>query len=204
MLDNFLLAALGVLVGLVLTFYGYALFRLLLPIIGFYYGFLFGQSLAGSSALWAWLFGLLCAVALAFLAYAYWSLLVTVGGAFIGFSLGYTFSEWLGLWNWLSAVIGIVAATGFALLFFTVKDVMVMVYTAFAGAGLIFAGLATFFPSLLGWLGAQSNWLTLLLTLVVGTVGTIAQMFIFSGLDTYSEPPQGGPPYFSLPNAESV
>ena len=199
MLDNILLGTLGVLVGLVVTFYGYGIFRMILPVLGFFYGFILGRDLFPNSPVWGWTFGLIIAVALAVLAYAYWSVLMTVGGAFIGFSFGYMLGDWIGLWSWINVIIGVVLGAGFALAYFLFKDLMVMVWTAFAGAGIIFAGLAYFWPAVLGWLGNSSNWLTFILTLVVGVIGTIAQMFIFSGLAYYSAPPAGGPPYVGSP-----
>ncbi len=206
MLENILLGALGVIVGLVITFYGYAIFRLILPIIGFFYGFILGKSLFPDGPVWGWTFGIVFALVLAFLAYAYWSVLMTVGGAFIGFTLGYTFGVWLfpPMLEWIGVIIGIVLGAGFALMYFLFKDLMVMVWTAFAGAGIIFAGLAFFWPAVLGWLGNSSNWITFILTLVVGVIGTIAQMFIFSGLAYYSAPPAGGPPYVGAPASRAA
>ena len=203
MLDNILLGTLGVLVGLVVTFYGYAIFRMILPVLGFFYGFILGRSFFPDSQWLGWAMGIVFAIALAALAYAYWSALMTVGGAFIGFSLGYMFGDWLVLPSWVNAIIGIILGAGFALVYFLFKDLMVMVWTAFAGAGIIFAGLAFFWPTVLGWLGDSSNWLTFVLTLVVGAIGTIAQMFIFSGLAYYSAPPAGGPPYMGAPTSRT-
>lgn len=201
---NILLGTLGVIVGLVVTFYGYAIFRLILPVLGLFYGFILGHSFFPDSAVWGWTLGILFAIALAVLSYAYWSVLMTVGGAFIGFSLGYMMGGWLGLLNWINVIIGIVLAVGFALFYLMFKDLMVMVWTGFAGAGIILAGLAVFWPTVLGWLSNSSNWLTLILTLVVGVIGTIAQMFIFSGLAYYSAPPASGPPYLGAPSSRAV
>lgn len=200
---SILLGTLGVIVGLVVTFYGYAIFRLILPVLGLFYGFILGKSFFPDSPVWGWVLGILFAIALAALAYAYWSALMTIGGAFIGFSLGYMIGDWIGLWSWTNVIIGVVLGAGFALVYFLFKDLMVMVWTAFAGAGIIFTGLAVFWPTLLGWLGNSSNWLTFILTIVVGVIGTIAQMFIFSGLAYYSEPPAGGPPYVGAPASQA-
>lgn len=200
---SILLGTLGVIVGLVVTFYGYAIFRLILPVLGLFYGFILGKSFFPDSPVWGWVLGILFAIALAALAYAYWSALMTIGGAFIGFSLGYMIGDWIGLWSWTNVIIGVVLGAGFALMYFLFKDLMVMVWTAFAGAGIIFTGLAVFWPTLLGWLGNSSNWLTFILTIVVGVIGTIAQMFIFSGLAYYSEPPAGGPPYVGAPASQA-
>ncbi len=196
-LNHIVLGSLGVIVGLIATFFGYGVFRLILPFLGFFYGYILGQSLVQSNV-WGFVLGILFAVVLAVLAYAYWSLLVTVGGAIMGFSLGVAFGEWIGFWNWVNVIIGIGLGLIFALLWLVLKDVMVMWITALAGAGIVMAGLAYFWPLVFGWLN-NGNWLAAILTVVLGVVGFLAQMVIFAAMKLYSEPPAGGPPYVYIP-----
>jgi hypothetical protein len=202
-LNHIILGSLGVIVGLVATFFGYGIFRLILPVLGFFYGYLLGSSLV-EGALWGFLLGLLFALVLGFLSYAYWSLLVTVGGAIIGFSLGYAFGEWLNLWNWISVIIGVGLAVVFGVLWFLFKDLMVMWLTALAGAGIVAAGLAYFWPALFGWLNNEGNWIATILVIALGIVGFLVQMVVFASMKLYSEPPPGGPPYVYVPSGSSA
>lgn len=194
MLEQILLGTLGILVGLAVCFYGYAVFRLLLPVLGFLFGVMIGRSLFPENPVFGWVIGIGLALLFAWIAYAAWSVLIGLGGAFLGFALGVSLGEWLHLWDWLSVVIGVVIAAGVGVLFFLAKDLMVMLITGLAGAAAIFSGLAYFMPTIFGWLGNEANWLTFILTIVLGLLGFGVQMAVFAGQRMYSEPPPGGPP----------
>jgi hypothetical protein len=202
-LNHIILGSLGVIVGLVATFFGYGVFRLILPVLGFFYGYILGSSLV-EGAVWGFMLGILFALVLGVLAYAYWSLLVTVGGALIGFSLGYAFGEWLNLWDWVSVLIGVGVAVLFGALWFMFKDLMVMFLTAMAGAGIVAAGLAYFWPLIFGWLNNEGNWIASILVIALGIVGFLGQMVIFATMKLYSEPPAGGPPYVYIPSGSAA
>lgn len=197
-LNHIVLGSLGVIVGLVATFFGYGVFRLILPFLGFFYGYILGQSMV-ESAFWGFGLGVLTAVVLAVLSYAYWSLLVTIGGAIAGFGLGFALGEWIFPWQWINVLIGVGVAVLFAALWFVFKDVWIMFATAFAGAAIAFSGLAYFWPRIFGWLANDGNWLAVLLTIALGLVGFVVQMVIFAAMHAYSEPPPGGPRYVNLP-----
>lgn len=199
-LNHIVLGSLAVLVGLVATFFGYAVFRVILPFLGFFFGYILGQSLV-ESAFWGFWLGMLFAVVLAVLSYAYWSLLMTIGGAIVGFGLGYALGEWLFPWHWISVLTGIGVGILFAALWFAFKDAWVMFVTAFAGAGIAFSGLAYFWPRLFGWLANDGNWLAVGLTVALGLVGFVVQLAVFRTMHIYSQPPPGGPGYVNLPAA---
>lgn len=201
-LNHIILGSLGVIVGLIATFFGYGVFRLVLPFLGFFYGYILGQSLVESN-MWGFVLGILFAVVLAVLSYAYWSLLVTVGGAILGFSLGVAFGEWIGFWNWINVLIGVGFALVFAVLWLVMKDAMVMFVTAMAGAGIVMAGLAHFWPLIFGWL-TNGGWIGTILTVVLGVLGFFVQSLIFAAMRLYSEPPPGGPPYVYVPAGSST
>jgi hypothetical protein len=193
-LNHLVLGSLGVVVGLVATFFGYAVFRLILPFLGFFYGYILGRSMV-ESAFWGFGLGVLTALVLAVLSYAYWSLLMTVGGAIAGFGLGYALGAWIFPWQWVHVLIGAAVAVLFAGLWFLYKDGWVMFVTAFAGAAITFSGLAYFWPRMFGWLANDGNWLAALLTVALGLLGFVVQMGIFAALHAYGAPPPGGPSY---------
>lgn len=199
-LNHIVLGSLGVIVGLVATFFGYGLFRLILPMVGFFYGYVLGLSLV-ESTFWGLMLGGLFAIVMAVLSYSYWSLLVTIGGALAGFGLGFAIGEWIFPWQWISILIGTSLAVIFAGLWFVFKDVWVMFASAFAGAGVTFLGLAYFWPRVFGWLANDGNWLTVLLTIALGIVGFVVQMGVFAAMHAYSAPPPGGPGYVNFRSA---
>ena len=116
-MSPFLTGLLLILAGLAGLFWGYRIFRILLPIIGGIAGYLIAAALFPNSLLLALVIGLVLAVAVAIFAYAAWSLMVTVSGAILGGSLGAAIAQGLNLWTWLGwLLIVVLAAVGAYLL----------------------------------------------------------------------------------------
>ena len=139
-------AFIGSLFGLALTFAGYKLFRILLPIWGFFFGLWFGaqsiQVLFNEGFLitmTSWIVGLIVGVIFALLAYPFY----TFGVALIAASLGYlvTFGLWLwfglpyGFLMWLVAIIVAIALTAVTLLL-NLQKWVIIIATAVLGASL--------------------------------------------------------------------
>lgn len=192
-LGTLLASLLLIFFGLGLTFYGYGVFRMLLPVVGFFAGLFLGLALAPNSQFWGWVLGIALAVLMAAVSYAYWSVMVGLGGALLGFTLGVALIEMLGWWNWIAVVVGLVLAVLFGALYFQYRDLFVMVSTALTGASLVFYGIGYFIPWF-SFLRDQGNWFTFLLTLVLGVVGATAQMAIFAGMTYYSAAGSRTPP----------
>ncbi len=198
LLGTVVISLLLILFGLVVTFYGYGIFRLLLPVIGFIAGLLIGRALLPDNAFWGWVVGLLLAVVFAYISYAYWSVMVTMSGALLGFTLGTSLMQMIGFWDWIGVVVGIVLAFVFGALYFAFRDLFVMASTAFTGAGLVFYGLGKFLPWF-EFLRDQGNWLTFILTLVLGIIGAVVQMQLFTSLRYYSAEHLNEPPPVVIP-----
>jgi len=174
------------LVGLVSCFYGYPLFRIFLILAGLIYGYLLGQFLAPASHPWlALIIGLGAAVFLAMLAYPLWSIGVIVIGAALGFmsfsSLGIALNASQGVLISLGAL----GATVVGVLFYRLRDLFVMLATAFNGAVQLVYGLGLIFPAM-AFGGGRSNFLAVWAIVVLGGFGFAVQYGMFKDRRTYS------------------
>ena len=139
----------GLLFGLALTFAGYRLFLVLLPIWGFFFGFFLGaqavQAIFGEAFLatvTSWVVGFIVAGVFAVLAYLFYLAAV----ALASFSLGYTASVGLltalglplagGFIAWIIAVV-VGVALAVVVLRFNIQKWVIEFGTAFLGAGAI-------------------------------------------------------------------
>jgi hypothetical protein len=151
-LEGILLGLLAIAIGLAFCFYGFRVFLVLLPIWGFFAGFLLGAN--GVTALFGdaflatatgWVVGFLLGLLFAVLSYLYyWIAVILLGGA-----LGYQLT--LGVLQWISPdfdgfiafilalIVGAIFAVGFFILH--MPAVLVIVATAIGGAGATVAGV---------------------------------------------------------------
>lgn len=181
------------LVGLAFCFFGYQLFRIILPIWAFFIGLwagmeavsgLFGAGfLSGSLGLIVGFgFGLL----LACIAYFVYSLAVVIFGATVGFALGQGFILLFGFDKGpLSWTVGVIVAVVFAGLFVLAKfpKIFIIILTAFAGAMVVISGVLMLFgvvPDAPMWFGLTSaivhnSFLWSLVWIVLAVLGMVFQ-----------------------------
>jgi len=152
-LNGLLLGALAVAIGLAFAFWGFRVFLILLPIWGFFAGFLLGAQgvtyIFGDGFLittFGWVVGFLLGLLFAVLSYLYyWVAVILLGGA-LGYQLTLGLLHWIGfeadgLIAFILAIIGgAIFAVGFFLL--QMPAVLVIVATAISGAGATIAGVA--------------------------------------------------------------
>jgi len=176
----------AIIVGLASCFYGYPLFRIFLIFAGLIYGYLLGQLLAPASQPWlALLVGVGAAVVVALLAYPLWSIGVIVIGAALGFAVLSALGLALNLSQGAVILMGALGAAVVGFLFYGVRDLVVMLATAFSGATQVVYGLGLLQPALtLG--GGQPNFLALVAIMVLGGVGFVTQYGMFKDQRTYS------------------
>ncbi len=173
-----IIAGLGLIIlGLVGAFFGYRIFRVLLPLYGGVAGFLLAWGWWGQSAwLLALIVGAVMAVVFAVLAYAFWSSMVAFGGLIMGGALGVAIGTSLNLWGWLTVLLAIGLGIVFAALFFWVRNEMVIISTSVTGATLVGRGVGELFgwrSGLEGVLNPNPAWLSILV-FAVGIVVFIA------------------------------
>lgn len=149
MLENLIIGILAILLGLVVAFAGYPLFRLVLPIAGFVFGFQIANAVFAS-----WLVGLIVGLALAVLlavfAYTLWSVAIGFAGAMLGLGIGSSIGTSLNLWGWLTLVLALGLAVLFLILAMRLKDIFVIIATALAGGGMAAFGASTLLPIIFG------------------------------------------------------
>jgi predicted flap endonuclease-1-like 5' DNA nuclease len=169
-MSPFFVGLLLILAGVAGLFWGYRIFRILLPIIGGLAGYLIAAALFPNSLFLALLIGFILAVALAILAYVAWSVMVTISGAILGGSLGAAIANGLDLWNWLGWILIIVLAAVGAFLVWKLRDEVVIILTAIVGAGFIADGLRAWFGP-----GAIRGLIWALIFIVLAVIGIVWQ-----------------------------
>ena len=150
-MNDAVIGLIAILVGLLACLAGYAVFRVVLPILGFFVGLGLGAQLAArilneqylSSPL-AWVIAIVVGLVLATIALLWWyvSVALTIGG--LGYAIGDGGAVGLGVGNPTGLVIaGLVVAVVFALaaLLLKVPIFIVILVTAFWGASALIGGV---------------------------------------------------------------
>jgi hypothetical protein len=151
-LNGILIGLLAVAIGLAFCFWGFRLFLVLLPIWGFFAGFLLGANAittffgdAFLATVTGWVVGVLLGLLFAVLSYLYyWVAIILIGGA-LGYQLTLGVFEWLNLnaEGWIAFISALVVGAIFAVGFFLLHmpAVIVIVASALLGAAATVAGV---------------------------------------------------------------
>jgi hypothetical protein len=154
-LEGIAVGLLALAVGAAFTFWGFRFFLILLPIWGFFAGFIFGANgisyLLGDGFLattLGWVVGFVLGIVFAILSYLYYWVAVVLLGAAVGYAAGIGLMHWLGNGGGLLAfsvgVIGAVILAGLVIVL-RVPKYLVVVLTAFGGAFTAVYGVALIF-----------------------------------------------------------
>ena len=147
-----------IVIGLAFCFYGYFAMRIVIPIWGFFAGFMLGAGATSFfdnseflSTVLGWILGLAVGLLFAALAYLFYEIAVVLAFASIGFTFGTAIMTGLNVdWNWLVVLVG--AAIGLAFGIFAAVGhmpmVILVVFSAIAGALATTAGLMLVFNAL--------------------------------------------------------
>jgi hypothetical protein len=150
-MNDAVIGLIAVLIGLLACLAGYAVFRVVLPILGFFVGLGLGAQLAASlfgepylGSVLSWVIAIVVGLVVATIAFVWWyvSVAITIGG--LGYAIGYGGAVGLGVADATVLVIaGIVVAVVFALiaLLLRVPIFIVIVVTAFWGASALIGGV---------------------------------------------------------------
>jgi hypothetical protein len=128
--------------------------------------------------------GVGAAVVLAALAYPLWSIGVIVLGAALGSTILISLGLALNASQSILILLGIIGAAAVGLLFFLVRDLLVMLTTAFNGSALMVIGLGWYIPALV--FGRGANLLDFVMMMVLGAFGFAVQYAMFREQRTYS------------------
>lgn len=176
----------AIIFGLAGCFYGYPLFRLVLIVAGLIYGYVFGQSLIPAGHPWlALMMGAGAAVVLAVLAYPLWSIGVIVIGGALGFMILGSLGLALNASQGMVVLLGVLGGAVVGYLFFSSRDLFVMLATAFNGAVQVIYGLGLLIPALAFGLG-RGNFMAVAAILALGAFGFAVQYGMFKDRRTYS------------------
>jgi hypothetical protein len=195
-LEGLLLGALVIAIGLAFAFWGFRVFLILLPIWGFFAGFLLGANgvdyLLGDGFLattMGWVVGFILGLFFAVLSYLYyWVAVILLGGA-LGYQLTIGLLQWIGFEadGFLAFILALIGGAVFAVAFFLLRmpAVLVIVATAISGAGATIAGVAIALGLVAienaggGIFGLHTQWelgwLGILAAIVVAFAGAIYQ-----------------------------
>jgi hypothetical protein len=175
----------AILIGLASCFYGYPMFRIFLILAGLIYGYVFGHFWVPASHPWlSLLIGLGAALILAALAYPLWSIGVVVVGAALGFMIFTAVGVSLNVSQWVLILLGVIGAMVVGLLFYHLRDLFVMLTSAFNGAALVVLGLGWYIPALA--FGGRANISDIVIMVVLGAFGFAVQYGMFKDRRTYS------------------
>lgn len=175
----------AILVGLASCFYGYPLFRMFLILSGLIYGYGLGQAwVPASHPGMSLAIGLGAALVLAALAYPLWSMGVIVVGGALGCMILVSMGLALNASQAVLILLGVIGAVAVGWLFYHVRDLFVMLTTAFNGAALLVFGLGWHVPALA--FGGQTNLPDLVIMVVLGALGFAVQYRMFKERRMYS------------------
>mgnify|MGYP001829104511 CR=1 FL=1 len=152
-LEGLLLGVLAIAIGLAFCFWGFRVFLILLPIWGFFAGFvlgangidyIFGDGFLATTT--GWVVGFLLGLLFAVLSYLYyWVAVILLGGA-LGYQLTMGLLHWIGFEadGLIAFILALVGGAVFAVGFFLLQmpAVLVIVASAISGAGATLAGVA--------------------------------------------------------------
>lgn len=150
---------LAVLIGLAFVFWGFRLFLILLPIWGFFFGFLFGAGVVTAlfgdgflSTVTGWVVGFGVGVLFAVLSYLYYWFAIVFIGASVGYTLGVGLLAMLGNGgdNLMGFIFGLIGAIIVAAIVVVLRlpKYLAIVLTAIAGAIAAIAGIALIFQQI--------------------------------------------------------
>lgn len=187
---------LQLLFGLFVCFAGFRLFVLLLPIFGFFAGFLvtaqaiqelFGGGFLATTS--SWVFGFVIGVLFAVLAYFFYYAAVAVLALTVGYELGVGFMTGISVSSgFLQFIVGLAVAAALtaAVILLNLPKVFIVVLTALAGAGMILTGILLALARIslpamnAGVVGAfiRDSWFWSLVYLAIVAAGIVVQMLL--------------------------
>jgi hypothetical protein len=151
-IEGLLIGLLAIAIGLAFAFYGFRVFLVLLPIWGFFAGFLLGASgityIFGDAFLatvTGWVVGFGLGLVFAVLSYLYYWVAVILLGGVLGYQLTIGLLQWIGFDadGIISFTLALIVGAAFAVGFFVLHmpAILVIVTTAISGAAATVAGV---------------------------------------------------------------
>lgn len=217
--QTIIVSLLALALGLVTCFAGFRLFVILLPIWGFFAGFLATaqaiQQLFGGgflATISSWVVAVVVGVLFAVVAYLFYYAAIVVLAATVGYELGVGLMAGLGANSgFILFIVGLGLAALFtvAVIVLNLPRVFIIVLTALGGASMILTGILLAFGGVtletldVGLVGGflRSSWLWFLAYLAIVVAGILAQMMV---PDTFTVSPYSqGQSSFQAPTSRA-
>jgi hypothetical protein len=201
-----IMSLIAMLVGLAVTFFGFRLFVILLPIWAFFAGFLATaqaiQELFGGGFLAtvsSWVFALVVGVMFAVAAYFFYYAAIAILAATVGYELGVGFMVGIGVSSgFLQFIVGVALAVLLivAVIVLNLPKAFIIALTALGGAGMILAGIFLALGRIAvadlgsGIVGSyiRTSWFWVLVYLAIAAFGIVVQFMLPGG---YAVTPYG-------------
>lgn len=203
-LESLVLGIFALLIGALWAFFGFRFFLILLPIWGFFIGFLAGAQVMAAlfgdgflATVTGWVVGFVFGLVFAVLSYLYYWIAVILLGASVGYAVGTGLMDALSLGDGvLAVVVGLVVAAGAAFVTMVLRapKYLVIALSAFGGSAAIIAGVLVIIGTVtvgeleFGIVGAalreiSSNIVWAIVWAVVGVAGLAYQVRSTLGLE---------------------
>ena len=145
--EFFCVTLFGLVFGTAIAFSGYSVFRAILPVFGFLYGFALGAhavlnlfGIGFLSAMTSWIVGLIVGIVLAFLSYRFYRFAIALVAGTLAYGLGVSILLWIGLRAgfiiWSAGII-LAAVMIYATFKFRLEKYVIVFNTAIMGAAVI-------------------------------------------------------------------
>ena len=193
--ELFCMTLIALFVGMAICFNGYRWFLILLPILGFFFGFGIGaqtvQALFGGgflSTVTSWVVGFVVALIFAALSYFFYLIGVALAGGSLGYALGVGLMGLLGFdFGFATWLVGIALGVIFAIgtIYFNIQKYVIVAFTSITGATVIVAAflvvLGKIDPSHLSTnvvrAAMQDSPFWLIIFIVLAVLGVAAQLY---------------------------
>jgi hypothetical protein len=188
----------AIVIGGVFCFWGYFAMRLVIPIWGFFAGFMLGAGATSFfddseflSTVLGWVLGFFVGLLFAVLAYLFYEIAVVLAFASIGFTLGSALMTALNIdWNWFVILAGVALGIVFGIVAVVTELPMVLlvVFSTIAGALAITAGLMLVFNAIdaKDWSSTavvdliDDDWWWWVIAFALAIAGLVAQMSVIT------------------------
>ncbi len=157
-MEDVVVGLLAIFVGAVFCFRGYLAMRIVIPIWGFFAGFVLGAGAVSAfddseflNTVLGWVLGLAIGLLFALIAYLYYEVAVVLAFSSIGFAFGSSLMTALNIdWNWLVILGGVALGVVFAIIAIMgeLPMILLVVFSMIAGALVMTAGLMLLFGAI--------------------------------------------------------
>jgi hypothetical protein len=157
-MEDVVVGILAILFGAVFCFWGYFAMRIVIPIWGFFAGFMLGAGATSAfddseflSTVLGWVLGLFIGLLFAVVAYLFYEIAVVLAFASIGFAFGAGLMAAFNIdWDWVVVIVGVAVGVVFGIVaaMSELPMLLLVIFSTIAGALTITAGLMLLFGAI--------------------------------------------------------